>query len=154
MTDHPLDRAVWNSLSTRQADLCLVRGVARRMKADFGVFAGIPDMAEASLADLAALARAHGPLALLQPETTPPLPGVAAEATPGVQMVALSPAPPVPHAFDLQPLTDADGPEMLALATLTRPGPFFSRTHRRDRRPRRDALPAFLRRQRRGHPPL
>jgi hypothetical protein len=30
---------------------------------------------------------------------------------------------------DIVPLSDADAPEMLALATLTRPGPFFERTH-------------------------
>ena len=31
--------------------------------------------------------------------------------------------------IEFETLTDADGPEMLALATLTQPGPFFSRTH-------------------------
>jgi predicted GNAT family acetyltransferase len=30
---------------------------------------------------------------------------------------------------DIVELTDADAPEMLALATLTEPGPFLSRTH-------------------------
>jgi predicted GNAT family acetyltransferase len=30
---------------------------------------------------------------------------------------------------DIVTLTDADAPEMLALATLTEPGPFFTRTH-------------------------
>ena len=30
---------------------------------------------------------------------------------------------------DMTPLTDADGPEALALATLTQPGPFFRKTH-------------------------
>ena len=36
-------------------------------------------------------------------------------------------APPSTH--DFVPLTEADAPEMRALAELTRPGPFFSRTH-------------------------
>ncbi len=40
---------------------------------------------------------------------------------------ALTPAPA--PAFGITPLTEADAPAMLALATLTRPGPFFSRTH-------------------------
>src|SRR5689334_2909734 len=31
--------------------------------------------------------------------------------------------------FAVEPLTDADAAQMLALATLTRPGPFFARTH-------------------------
>jgi hypothetical protein len=38
----------------------------------------------------------------------------------------LSPAPP---GFEVVDLADADGPQMLALATLTAPGPFFVRTH-------------------------
>jgi predicted GNAT family acetyltransferase len=47
----------------------------------------------------------------------------------GVQMIAerLTAGPAAD--FDMAPLTDADGPEMLALATLTKPGPFFERTH-------------------------
>lgn len=32
--------------------------------------------------------------------------------------------------IEFERLSDADGPEMLALATLTQPGPFFSKTHR------------------------
>jgi predicted GNAT family acetyltransferase len=45
-------------------------------------------------------------------------------------MIALSlpVAPPEPDAR-IVPLTDADAPEMLALARLTEPGPFFERTH-------------------------
>jgi predicted GNAT family acetyltransferase len=31
--------------------------------------------------------------------------------------------------FEIVPLTEADAPQMLALATLTEPGPFFARTH-------------------------
>jgi predicted GNAT family acetyltransferase len=32
--------------------------------------------------------------------------------------------------YEIVPLTDADAPQMLALATLTQPGPFFAHTHR------------------------
>ena len=39
---------------------------------------------------------------------------------------AITPASP---AFDIVPLSEADAPDMLALATLTEPGPFRSRTH-------------------------
>jgi predicted GNAT family acetyltransferase len=34
-----------------------------------------------------------------------------------------------PPPFEIVPLTEDDAPEMLALATLTRPGPFARRTH-------------------------
>jgi predicted GNAT family acetyltransferase len=46
----------------------------------------------------------------------------------GVQMVAESLAP-WDSSCEFKPLGDADAAEMLALATLTEPGPFFTRTH-------------------------
>jgi predicted GNAT family acetyltransferase len=33
------------------------------------------------------------------------------------------------HSFPIEALGDADSPEMIALATLTRPGPFRAKTH-------------------------
>jgi predicted GNAT family acetyltransferase len=46
----------------------------------------------------------------------------------GVQMVATRPID-AEAADDIGTLGDADAPEMLALAQLTRPGPFLARTH-------------------------
>lgn len=43
-------------------------------------------------------------------------------------MIADGPVPD-PGDVPLQPLDEADGPEMLALASLTEPGPFLARTH-------------------------
>ncbi|HYG27167.1 MAG TPA: GNAT family N-acetyltransferase [Caulobacteraceae bacterium] len=128
---HPLDRAAWNALSGRQSHLAIVEGRARRYDPAYGVFAAVEDHSPASLADLAVLVAAHGDVALLQADPPPRAPGLAVVSQDlGVQMVAeaLSPAPP--PGFDIVPLTDADGPQMLALATLTEPGPFFERTHR------------------------
>ena len=34
-----------------------------------------------------------------------------------------------PSEIEIVPLADADAAEMLALATLTEPGPFFTQTH-------------------------
>jgi hypothetical protein len=57
-------------------------------------------------------------------------PGLAlVERSPIMQLIAEALAPGDAPAFTVTPLTNADGPEMLALATLTRPGPFFARTH-------------------------
>jgi predicted GNAT family acetyltransferase len=47
----------------------------------------------------------------------------------GVQMVATRSVQTAGHTDDIVQLTDADAPEMLALATLTEPGPFLARTH-------------------------
>lgn len=128
---HPLDHVIWSALTGRQSHLALVHGGARRYAPAYGVFADVEDRSADSLAGLAALVAAHGDLAVLQADPPTP-PGVAvASQDLGVQMVAerLTPGPAAAEAVELVPLADADGPEMLALATLTRPGPFFERTH-------------------------
>lgn len=127
---HPLDHAVWSALTGRQAHLALVEGGARRFAPAYGVFAAVEDRSGASLAGLGALVAAHGDVALMEPDPPAEAPGVAvASRDLGVQMTAerltAGPAP----GFEIAPLTDADAPEMLALATLTQPGPFFARTH-------------------------
>jgi len=131
MQGHPLDRPVWNALSTRQRNLAEGDGSALRLAADYGIFAAAADDAPQSLAALAGLLPADGQLALVEAGPTPPVCGavVTSQAT-ICQMVAeaiTSLATPVD--FEITPLGDSDAPQMLALATLTRPGPFFARTH-------------------------
>ena len=127
---HPLYRAVWSALTGRQAHLAVIRDRVRRFDPAYGVFAALEDRSDASLAALSALVAADGDVAFLEADRPPTAPGlkiVAQDA--GVQMVAerLTAAPPPD--FAMVALTNADAPEMLALATLTRPGPFFARTH-------------------------
>jgi len=126
---HPLDRPVWSALSTRQAALALGDGRALRLQPDYGLFAAAADSSEPAQAALERLVAAHGPVATVETEAQPLPPGLIAAPQPTVlQMIAerLSPAPP---GFEVVDLADADGPQMLALATLTAPGPFFVRTH-------------------------
>lgn len=128
--DHPLDRAVWAALTTRQADLALGEGPVRRLAPDYGLFAAAADASEASLRALAALVRVHGEAALFEADPPTELAGVA--ITPGdpiSQMIAETPVFEHP-AFEVVRLGDADAAEMVDLATLTKPGPFFRRTHR------------------------
>ena len=54
---------------------------------------------------------------------------VTIKAAKGVQMVTTRRAAGERVREDIVRLTDADAPEMLALARLTEPGPFLSRTH-------------------------
>jgi len=128
---HPLDHATWSALNGRHAGFALQQGSARRYDPAYGVFAAVADHSDASLADLGALIAAHGDVALL--ETNPPVnvPGtIITSQDLGVRMTATgltaSPSPAV--AFRL--LGEPDAPAMLALATLTEPGPFFAQTHR------------------------
>jgi predicted GNAT family acetyltransferase len=126
---HPLDGPAWSALTGRQSHLALVRGGARRFDPAYGVFAALADQTPASLADLGALVAEHGDVAFLgdPPADAPGVTVVSQDL--GVQMTAerltAGPDPAVP----IVALTDADGAEMLALATLTQPGPFFERTH-------------------------
>lgn len=129
--DHPLDRPVWNALTTRQAPLALGDGLAVRFAPDYGVFAAAADASPASLAALLALVPEKAPVVVIEAEPPPPVPGTAVQSGAVLwQMAAegLTPAGAEPD-FEILPLGEADAPEMLALARLTQPGPFFARTH-------------------------
>jgi predicted GNAT family acetyltransferase len=63
------------------------------------------------------------------PDIVTPPGCVTVRAARGVQMVATRSLRGVASSEDIQPLTEADAPEMLALARLTEPGPFLERTH-------------------------
>ncbi|MBU1271903.1 MAG: GNAT family N-acetyltransferase [Alphaproteobacteria bacterium] len=133
--NHPLDRAVWNALTTRLSSFTTPESDAHAVRIDpeIGVFLSAADASPQSRARLTALARLHpgagmvehsdGPMADVLPD------GVAVDRRIAlVQMTAsaLTPSKALSPAFET--LTEADAPAMLALATLTRPGPFRSRT--------------------------
>lgn len=131
MRAHPLDRVVWSAFTGRQADLALVDGDAFRVHPDFGLFAASADHAPESLAALGRLVNAHpGDVGVVERFDPPPVPGTQVVNRAVLwQMVAEHLAEPRPTGFSIEPLTEADAPDMLALAVLTKPGPFFSRTH-------------------------
>lgn len=130
-TPHPLDRAVWDALGGRHARHAMIEGAARRYHPAYGVFAAVADRSEASLAALSALVAAHGDVAMLEAEPPPHVPGTAVVSQDlGVQMIAARMMSGAAPDVAIVPLGEADAPEMLALATLTAPGPFFARTHR------------------------
>lgn len=129
MPEHLLDRPIWHALTTRQSHLAEGAGPALRFQRDHALFAASPDESAESLASIGALVTATGPAILFQASGLGIPPGtVATKAAMGLQMVAESIA--APEQVDFLDLGDADAPEMLALATLTEPGPFFERTHR------------------------
>jgi predicted GNAT family acetyltransferase len=129
VASHPLDRAVWHALTGRQAHLAQGDGRALRMNPDYGLFAASRDLERESLAALTALIQRDGVIGLV--EIAPlRLPRGTAEVMRGDvhQMIAPKIEPKTPR-FDVVTLGDNDAGEMLALATLTEPGPFFRRTH-------------------------
>lgn len=127
---HPLDRPVWSALTGRQSALSLQHGAALRFAPQYGLFAATPDASASSHADLAALVQAQGDVALVEAEPPPPIAGLTVRSQALCwQMVAETPNPVGEPAFAFAPLTAADAPQMLELATMTAPGPFFVRTH-------------------------
>ena len=126
---HPLDRPVWRALSTRQAPVAQGDGRALRFAPDYGVFAAAADATPESLAALAALVPQGGQVALVEASPAPPPATAAATSAVLWQMTAPSLTAAPPPDFTIVDLTEGDAAQMLALATLTRPGPFFGRTH-------------------------
>ncbi|WP_374569848.1 GNAT family N-acetyltransferase [Phenylobacterium sp.] len=126
---HPLDRPVWNAFTARQAALARSDGRALRLEPDYGIFVAAADPSPESLAALAALVLEGDEAAMVEAEPWPDIPGLAAERRTLVQMVAEAVTPADPPAFEIVPLGEAEAAEMLALATLTKPGPFRARTH-------------------------
>ena len=132
---HPLDRAVWNGLTTRLSSFTTSDSDARAVRIDpeVGVFLACADASPESRGRLTELARRHPGASLIEHSDGPMrevLPeGVAVDRRIDlVQMTSttLSAARAPDPVFES--LTEADAPAMLALATLTRPGPFRSRT--------------------------
>ena len=130
----PLDRPVWSSLTSLHAGLALGDALAKRYRPEINRFASARDDGAVALAALARLVQPAQPVFVLQvPEICIPSGLVASKLAKGVQMVATGRITPEAGPDELVPLGDADAEEMLALATLTEPGPFLRETHRMGR---------------------
>jgi predicted GNAT family acetyltransferase len=130
VAQHPLDRPVWSTLNSGWADLAIGDASALRIAPDHGVFAASATLSADGLAALRSLPE-YGAMWLVERAPLPPVPGLQfAEETAVAQMVADAITPGDQPGFAIEPLGEADAPEMFALATLTAPGPYLARTHR------------------------
>jgi len=131
MTDlsaHPLDNAVWSSLATNQDAISETVGTARRYPPDVNIFHGVERCDEQGWRDLAELAGPSHTVVLFRDEVPAPPDGwESLFGGPGYQMLLDQLVDP--GNADIRLLTDDDAPAMLALASATKPGPFFARTH-------------------------
>ncbi len=129
MAEHPLDRPAWHALTGLQSAHALGGPRALRFHPDIGPLAAPCDHAPQSIAALAALAPADTVLAtiLARPMDLPATVEVV-RCSPALQMAMDEAPPPFDHP-DIVPLGPNDAAEMRALAELTEPGPFSSRTH-------------------------
>lgn len=121
---HILDRPVWNALDTRHRIFANGDKLARRYPASIVPFAASGADDAESLQALGRLVPAGESVFMLQSDPIALPPELTATTTAfGVQMVAEAPLPAVSDER-VQRLTLDDAAEMLALASLTRPGPF------------------------------
>lgn len=126
---HPLDRPVWSALTGRQADFAAGDAQALRYRPEINILAAAADTSPGALTALAALVPPGGKIATVEGAETPVPPGLTVlKQAMLAQMVLEHPALAEP--VDYLDLGDPDAPEMLALATLTEPGPFVEATHR------------------------
>lgn len=127
---HPLDRPIWAALNDAHASFATGGALAKRYPVDISPLAALADYSAEALGALADLIPVGENISLLEPAPPQPPHGLT-ETARGlcVQMHA----PTVTSggkAVSLEALGDADADEMLALALLTKPGPFKRGTHK------------------------
>jgi ribosomal protein S18 acetylase RimI-like enzyme len=126
-TMHSLDNPIWNSLATLHAHFAQGDELAKRYAPEVTLLAAMGEPTADAYASLAqALQRGAAALFLDQ---APQIPAgwITVHASPLVQMVCEKPNL-AQDGYPAEKLTAADVPEMVALAELTKPGPFGTRT--------------------------
>jgi predicted GNAT family acetyltransferase len=129
MVEHILDRPIWGSLTTRHARFAEGEGAALRFQADVSRLAAMDEDDSGGLTALGALVAATGQLAVAQLAPVECPAGARQVHGFGVHQMLLRTAGRAVEDPALIRLGPADAAEMLALATLTKPGPFELRTH-------------------------
>lgn len=123
---HVLDDPVWSSLTGPDSTFAVGSENALSYRRDTSPFAAISAASSDALTELAELASAEHPVALVNPG---PLPGWTTVASlQGFQMISVEAVPPKDGAEEVVALGEGDIAEMLELTTLTKPGPFLPRT--------------------------
>jgi ribosomal protein S18 acetylase RimI-like enzyme len=129
MLAHPLDNPIWTALTTSQAHWAQTSKLARKFPVEIGPLAAFEAPTRAAYESMAEIFPAGGVAAICL-DAPPDLPTtwILDELAPMLQMIYTNCKLP-PPSRDFVELTAADAPEMLALATLTKPGPFALHTH-------------------------
>ncbi len=129
MTAHPLDRPVWSALTTGWAARAKGDAKARQLSPQYGPFAAAADTTVESQQALAALEPGVDGLWVVEPEEWPAPDGMVVDHYALCHQMIADAVPRFDNGFEVHELTEADAPEMYALAITTRPGPFASHTH-------------------------
>jgi ribosomal protein S18 acetylase RimI-like enzyme len=119
---------VWASLTGAHAHLALGGGDARRYRPDVNRFVAGADDEPETLAAMASLVDPGDEVLVIQGEPIPDLPGLAVVLRRAAVQMVHDGASGAADDREIVPLDESDAHEMLALATLTNPGPFRLRT--------------------------
>jgi ribosomal protein S18 acetylase RimI-like enzyme len=130
---HPLDNVIWQALTTRHAQFAESFDDARRFVREIGPLGAFRDHGAKGYSSLAGLVEAGGTVGLFLDEPYEPRSGWSfVVGAPLLQMIAdngiAAHIGPDPNR-ELVELGLRDSPEMIELTTLTKPGPFGTRTH-------------------------
>lgn len=129
MTEHILDRPIWNALNTKHSGYALGGGNARRFEPDICPLGGVGDESEQSLQELSELVLKYGRLVIAQAAELKLPDGLKiVSQTTCEQMVLDNPNLDHEHDYKIERLNADDADEMLALANLTMAGLFDKRT--------------------------
>jgi GNAT superfamily N-acetyltransferase len=117
-----------HALATNHTHFAIKQGGYIRYQPDIAFFTATTGEVEAAPDDLVALVRATGPVAFFQDEPVAVPDGLTITRLQDLIQMAAHDVKSVASDTPFAPLGDADADAMLALATLTEPGPFFART--------------------------
>ena len=128
-SSHPLDHPIWTALTTTQQALAEGDARARRYPTDVTPFADMPDLSAENFAALAALMSPTDIAVLFTLEAVKtPAEFKVTLADTGEQLIG-TPIEAPANGVDIVTLGIDDVPAMIELTTLTKPGPFYARTH-------------------------
>jgi len=126
---HPLDQPIWTALTTTQQALAEGDGRARRYPTLVAPFADMPKMSAENFAALGALMAPQDVAVLFTPDAVqPPAEFKTMLAETGEQMTG-TPVETPAYGIEIVSLGVDDVPAMIELTSLTKPGPFSTRTH-------------------------
>ncbi|HVO87638.1 MAG TPA: GNAT family N-acetyltransferase [Casimicrobiaceae bacterium] len=126
---HPLDTPAWSALTSVQARMGVGDARARRFLPHFTKIGAVADATPDAYEALAQLMEPEEALYLVSHDIA--LPRALRLVREGMTAQMVYDGSPIERVsgMPIEPLGDADSDAMVALTTLTRPGPFGSRTH-------------------------
>jgi predicted GNAT family acetyltransferase len=128
-SSHPLDHPIWTALTTTQQALAEGDARARRYPIEVTPFADMPDLSAENFAALGALMSPTDIAVLFTLEAVKaPAEFKVTLADTGEQLIG-TPIETPANGVDIVTLGVHDVPAMIELTTLTKPGPFYARTH-------------------------